>query len=188
MVVLFQPELRRAFVKMGIPTFVHTSTKGIEKFVDELSKTVEHLAKNKHGAIITIEREGDLQSYIDEGVKIDAVFTQELATSIFYPGSPLHDGAIIIRNGHIASAGCLFPFTENDNLPKTLGARHRAAIGITELVDAITIVVSEETSKISQCMSGSIIHNISIEELKKNLLNSLARDKEKSGAIEENEK
>jgi diadenylate cyclase len=125
--------------------------------------------KSRRGAIVVIEREDNLQSIIDSGTKMDAEVTAELLVTIFVPHSPLHDGAAVIRNGKIAAAGCILPLSQNPNLSKSYGTRHRAAVGITEETDALAVVVSEETHTISFTMAGKITPEIDAETLEEML-------------------
>ncbi|MHC4597391.1 MAG: diadenylate cyclase, partial [Planctomycetota bacterium] len=135
--------------------------------IEEIVLATNRLAKDKIGALLAIEREIGLGSFIEGGVYIDAEMSADLIDAIFWPGSALHDGAIIIQSGRIAAAGCLFPLTDNPEVSKRLGTRHRAAIGLTEETDAITVVVSEETGKISLGVRGHLEQDLDREGLRK---------------------
>jgi diadenylate cyclase len=135
--------------------------------IDEIVTAASRLAKDKIGALIAVEREIGLGSFIEGGVYIDAEVSADLIDAVFWPGSALHDGAIIIQSGRIAAAGCLLPLTDNPEVSKRLGTRHRAAIGLTEETDAITVVVSEETGKISLGVRGHLEQDLDRESLRK---------------------
>lgn len=159
--VVFQPELRRALEKLGRGKFfarpiVFLGEEDAARIISDLVRSVLVLAKNKTGALIVIERETGINDYIETGVKLDGVISGEFLINIFVPNSPLHDGAVIIRGDRVAAAGCFLPLSENPYLTQELGTRHRAAIGITEISDAIAIVVSEETGSVSVAREGRI--------------------------------
>lgn len=168
--IVFQPELRSLFIQLGYaPLMKHVSTS--EKYVYELVEAIKEMSSNKIGSIIVIEREIGLKDFVESGVTLNADITKELISSIFYPYSPLHDGAIIIKGDKILSAKNILPLTDRPEIHKRYGMRHKAAIGITEMSDAIAIVVSEETGNISLA-SHSKLEKISkpedlIEILKK---------------------
>lgn len=158
--VIFQPELRRALERVGrsAPMLVrrvdNTST---QRLVNEVVQATEQLAQKKHGALIVFESSTGLREYITKGVPLDAVLTSELLLTIFMPTSALHDGAVIMSGDRLAAAGCILPLSERELVDSQLGTRHRAAIGLTEQVDALVIVVSEETGTISVARSGRIL-------------------------------
>lgn len=168
-VVVFQPDLRRLISQIGRGGLWGGVFQGDAVLFKTISDSVQSLVKNRRGAIIVIEREDNLQSIIDSGTKMDAEVTAELLTTLFVPHSPLHDGAVVIRNGKIASAGCILPLSQNPNLSKSYGTRHRAAVGITEETDALAVVVSEETHIISFTMAGKITPEIDAETLEEML-------------------
>ena len=177
LVVIFQPELRSLLERMGrsqvgkIMDFTKDKSKDrneSEPLCDEIVTAVMSLAETKTGALIVIERETRLGE-IKTGTVIDAVITSQLLENIFVPNTPLHDGAVIIRGNRVLSAGCFLPLTSNNNVAKELGTRHRAALGISEVSDALTIVVSEETGKVSIAVNGSLTRNVGREPLKKAL-------------------
>ncbi len=165
LIIIFQPELRRGLVRIGQNPFVRLFITNELNVIGEVVESVVRLSKKKVGALIAVEREVGLRTYIEGGVKIDAVVRSELIDTIFFPGSALHDGAIVIQDTRIAAAGCLFPLTDNPAISKQLGTRHRAAIGLTEETDAVTIVVSEETGQISVGVDGELHRNLGKEQL-----------------------
>ena len=162
-VVIFQPELRRALEQLGSRNlfsfmFITSRSAGAftENTVDELVKAAYELSKAKTGALMVIEREESLENIEETGIDIDAVITSQLIINIFEHNTPLHDGAVVIRGNRISSATCYLPLSDNMNISKDLGTRHRAAIGISEVTDSFTIVVSEETGRISVARSGKL--------------------------------
>jgi len=163
---IFQPELRRGLIMLGRAPFFSLLTRGESATANEIFDAVVALSRRQVGALIAIQREVTMGGYIERGNKIDANATKDLLLSIFHPGTPLHDGAVIIQNNRIAAAGCLFPLTENIDVGVGMGTRHRAGIGVTEETDAICIIVSEETGGISVAMSGQIERNIDRERLR----------------------
>lgn len=167
-IVIFQDDLRRLLLALGrSPFFRKISYVRETMFLDELANACLVMKKRVMGALIVVEREVGLEEFMEAGVRFDAEVNAELLVSIFQFASPLHDGALIIREGRIVSAGCVLPLTTADEIDKNLGTRHRAAIGITEVTDAVSIVVSEERGIISYAQHGQIHANISTEELKK---------------------
>lgn len=167
LIIVFQPELRRAFVRLSqTPLFGRVFGSG-RTIVDEVVKAAMRLSRNRVGALIVLQRDVSLSTYIEGGVRLDAEVTSELLESIFYPGSTLHDGAVIIASERVAAAGCLLPLSENPRLG--LGTRHRAAVGITEETDAVSVVVSEETGHISLAVAGELERNLDRPTLEKKL-------------------
>jgi len=171
--VVFQPELRRALERLGhTGAWLRTPLGGhepqTEETIEEVTKAVAQLARLRYGALIVIERETGLQDYADRGIPLDAALTQQLLVNIFFPNSPLHDGAVIIRGNRILAAGCVLPLSENLSDPQ-LGTRHRAGVGITEESDAVAIIVSEESGQISLAVNGRLYRNIDIERLRRAL-------------------
>ena len=159
--VVFQPELRRALEQLGRGRFFtrHPVLPGIEdleKIIKELVRCAQVLSKNRIGALIVIERKTGVQDFVETGITIDGVVSSEFLLNIFIPNTPLHDGAVIIRKDRVAAAGCFLPLSENPNIEKELGSRHRAALGLSEITDALVIVVSEETGNISVGMDGTL--------------------------------
>ncbi|MBM4055936.1 MAG: TIGR00159 family protein [Planctomycetes bacterium] len=176
MIILFQPEFRRALFRLGQSPVFRVMAKPDHQAVDEILKAVSVLAKKRIGALIAIERESGLSNFIETGIKLNANVTSELLCSVFWQGSPLHDGAVIIRGQKISAAGCLFPLTGNKELSKDLGTRHRAAVGLTEETDAIVIVVSEETGNVSAAYKGTLNRGVDERELKR-ILNELSSER-----------
>jgi diadenylate cyclase len=168
-VVVFQPDLRRIITQIGRGGFLGGVFQGDALLFKEITQAVRDLVKARRGAIIVIERDDSLQSVFETGTKIEAEATSELMVTIFVPHSPLHDGAIIIRGGKIAAAGCILPLSQNPNLSKSYGTRHRAAVGITEETDALAIVVSEEQHTIAFAMAGKITPEIDADTLEEML-------------------
>ncbi len=167
-VVIFQNDIRRALMHVGRnPFFADLSYREETEVMEELVKGCVNLARKRIGALIVIEREAGLKDFLEVGVEIDAKVSSDLITSIFLPYSPIHDGAVIIQQGRMTRAGCFLPLSQNPDISKTLGTRHRAAIGLTELVDAVGIVVSEETGKISIVVGGRITRDLDSTALKR---------------------
>jgi len=164
-IIVFQPELRRVLVELGQNRLFRILFKEHVQLFREIKEASEILSKKKTGALIVMEREINLRSFIETGTKLDAETTSELLISIFNPKSPLHDGAVIIREGRIAAAGCVLPLSQKEDIDKKYGMRHRAAIGISEETDAITIIVSEERKSISLAIGGKITPDIEGETL-----------------------
>ncbi|MEW6026472.1 MAG: diadenylate cyclase CdaA [Planctomycetota bacterium] len=165
LIIVFQPELRRVLMDMGQVVRWFSAVSASSEVIDEVTSAAVNLAGRKHGALIALEKEIGLRPYIEGGTKMDSQVTRELIETIFYPGSELHDGGLVIKDERIIAAGCVFPLTENPNIAKSYGTRHRAAIGLTEESDAITIVVSEETGKISASIHGQIETDLDKDKL-----------------------
>jgi diadenylate cyclase len=169
-VVIFQNEIRRVLFVLGrSPFFSRISYVEETLFFEELVNACLIMSKRKTGALIVIEREVALGEFLEAGIKIDADVNAELLISLFQTTSPLHDGAVVIREGRIAAACCVLPLSTKDDIDKDLGTRHRAAMGLTEMTDAVSVVVSEETGQISYALDGNVVRNISGENLKKQL-------------------
>ena len=164
-IVIAQTEVRLVLRTIGVRTGLLLSNTIEEEVKTALINSVKDLSKNRIGALITFERAMGLDEYIQTAFSINAPVQSELLTTIFTPKTPLHDGAVIIKGNQIVSAGAYFPPSENQDIPKILGSRHRAAIGISELTDAITIIVSEETGNISVAVDGYLDQDISTESL-----------------------
>lgn len=169
LLIVFQPEIRHALVRMGQRPFLRHFLLE-ERFIDEVAQSVLSLSKVKYGAIIVFERSTGLQDYVKTGVILDSEYTSELLNTIFSPNTPLHDGAVIVRNKRIVAAGCLLPLTDKTDLSRIYGTRHRAGIGLSEETDALIIVVSEETGNISMIINGKITPNLNEELLKEMLI------------------
>ncbi|NOR65022.1 MAG: TIGR00159 family protein [Candidatus Scalindua sp.] len=174
-IILFQPEFRRALIKLGHSPFFRMFVKSEILVAKEIVKSVIDLSENKIGGLITIEREDGLNNYTESGIKINSDISSDLINTIFWPGTPLHDGAVIVQEVKIAAAGCIFPLTENENISKSCGTRHRAGIGITEETDAISIIISEETGLVSVAEGGKLNENVTPEELRK-ILEEMSTD------------
>lgn len=188
-IVIFQPELRSILERMGRSkvgklmdfSTAQMSDEEFSKTVDEIVEAATNMAKSKTGALIVIERETKLGEIMTTGTVLNADISASLLENIFFKNTPLHDGAVIIRDSKIMTAGCLLPLTSNTNLSKKLGTRHRAGIGISEASDAVTLIVSEETGKISIAIEGTLTSNISGESLKKALSKTLRKRSVNSG-------
>lgn len=179
--VIFQPEIRRALEQLGqtrslIPQLLPRTDETAGRTVDELVKAATQLARHRYGALIVLERETGLQNYVERGVPIDGLLTRQLLINLFYPNSPLHDGAAVVRDGRIVAASVVLPLSDNTAAASQLGTRHRAALGITEQSDAIAVVVSEETGQISVAENGRLIRNLDAERLDEELRGMLKLD------------
>lgn len=176
LVILFQPELRKALEQIGQKNFLSdilsldsgkkVSERFSDKTINELVKATYELGRTKTGALIVIERNYSLQEYIRTGIDVDAIITNQLLINIFEHNTPLHDGAVIVRGNRVVSATCYLPLSDNMELSKELGTRHRAGVGISEATDAFTIIVSEETGKVSVTQSGRLHRNVDGEQLR----------------------
>lgn len=176
LVIVFQPELRRALEYVGrskfiTPQFAQMDKEKVKAITSAIIKAVDYFSSNKIGALIIMERETVLEDIAETGTKINAEISTELLGNIFYEGAPLHDGATIVRGDRIYAAGCVLPLTQSKTLSKDLGTRHRAGIGITENSDAISIIVSEETGIISIAVDGKLTRFLDIKTVEKTLLN-----------------
>jgi diadenylate cyclase len=176
LLIVFQPELRRALEYIGRSKFISTQFMKIDKeeaksITAAIVKSIDAFSVSKTGMLLVLERETALNDIAETGIKIDAEITTELLGNIFYEGSPLHDGAAIIRGNRLLSAGCVLPLTSNKGLGKELGTRHRAGIGITENSDAIVLIVSEESGIISMAIDGNLTRFLDIKTVEKTLLN-----------------
>lgn len=169
--IIFQPEIRYGLARLGQRNIfkVALHDEEIHEMLHEIVDAIDSLSKTKTGAIIAIEREDHLKAYVDSGVVIDGKVNSELIQTIFTPNSLLHDGGIVIRNGRLIAAGCLFPLADRADLSRVLGTRHRAALGLVEETDAVVVIVSEESGAISLCLNGKLIRDIDTETLFKNL-------------------
>ncbi|NBJ70602.1 MULTISPECIES: diadenylate cyclase CdaA [Clostridia] len=187
-IILFQPELRRALEQLGRGNIFGRSARSeeeiMEKNIDAIIQSCNYMAKRRIGALITIERETGIGDYAETGIPINGKLTHQLLTNIFTPNTPLHDGAVILKGDQIIAAACYLPLSESPFISKELGTRHRAAMGISEVTDALTIVVSEETGDISCTKNGELHRELSQEGLRdllhKNLSLSLKAPEKKS--------
>lgn len=170
-IVIFQSDIRRALAHLGQAPFVRylMRSQPSDETIEEVVVAATMLAQQKVGAIVAIEREIGLRNYIESGIPLDATLTYDLLLTIFKPGSPLHDGAVILQDGRVAAAACFLPLTVNPRLSRELGTRHRAAIGLTEENDAVAVVVSEETGTISVALDGQIERGLSPDDLRDRL-------------------
>ena len=182
-IVIFQPELRRTLEQVGSADirklFDFEEQPVDDSAVDSVVEACYRMSAEKIGALIVFEREMSLEPIALTGVKIDSKVSRELIENIFVPDTPLHDGAVIIRNGRIDSAACILPITSREDLDREYGTRHRAAIGLSEQYDSIVVVVSEETGKVSMVIDGKIIRNLKAETLSKELKRRLERKTQK---------
>lgn len=187
LVVVFQPELRRALEYVGRSKIVNNPMRldkdESKEIIDEFVKAVSSFSQSKTGALIIIERETALSDIVETGTLIDAQISAQLLGNIFYEGAPLHDGAVIIRGDRAYAAGCVLPLTSNKNLNKNLGTRHRAGIGITENSDAIAIIVSEETGVISMARDGKLTRFLDARTVEKALLNIYITNEKKDDSL-----
>jgi diadenylate cyclase len=175
--IVFQPELRRALEHLGRGKLFQRSYWNPQEFdhlLEELTKAILVLVKKRIGALIIIERESGLKEFIETGIPIEGQISAELLVNIFFPRSPLHDGAVIIRGNQVAAAGCYLPLTDDPYLNKELGTRHRAGIGITEQSDAVAIIVSEETGIVSIAYNGKLTRYLDEKKLRAKLTELLA--------------
>ena len=173
LIILFQPDIRRALSEMGKnPLFMGASRRNRASLYDEIIRGVVKLASKHIGALVVIERQADLSAYTEEAIPLDMKVTAEALFTIFIPSheNPLHDGAVIVRHGRFSHAGCFLPLTDRPNVDKSLGTRHRAAIGITETTDAVVIVVSEETGIISLAYGGDLKRGLDANNLREELV------------------
>ena len=179
LVVIFQPELRRALEQIGTNKFTHLF--GIEKDLETRTRediykiviAVEEMAKTKTGALIVMQRDIGLNDIVSTGIEMNSEISPQLLVNIFVPNTPLHDGAVIISNNKISAAACILPLANGQDISKELGTRHRAAVGISKETDAVVIVVSEESGKISIAKDGTLIADVREDELKKILIKSI---------------
>ena len=169
LVILFQGDIRRALTRVGRGTWFGGEREQRTEMIDEVARAAVLLATKRVGGLIAFEREVGLSEYLDAGTRIDARVSREILTSIFLPTSPIHDGAVVIRRGRVAAAGCFLPLTSSPQVSRALGSRHRAAIGLTEETDAAVIVVSEEQGQISLVREGRITHDLDARSLRTTL-------------------
>ena len=190
-IIVFQPEIRRALEQLGQQSFAtslrifsegkENGERFSEKTIEELVKGTFLLARHKTGALIVLEQEVSLAEYEETGIAIDAIVTNQLLINIFEHNTPLHDGAVIVRGNRITSATCYLPVSKNMKLSKELGTRHRAGVGISEVTDSFTIIVSEQTGKVSVAKNGTLIRNVDADYLRMKL-QEIQTDKAKTSA------
>ena len=183
-VILFQPELRRLLIKIGQTRMISVLFKVEENHaINSVVDASVELSERHYGGLIVIQKDTGLKGFIETGVRLQAEVSAELLVSIFAPRTPLHDGAVIIANDLIQAAKCILPLTENPNIDKIMGTRHRAALGLTEETDAAAVVVSEETGRISVAIKGKFINrNLDKSSLKKHLINIFERSTKENPA------
>lgn len=182
-VVIFAPEVRRMLAELGnLPLFA--STRSQRENIEVIIETVERLADVRIGALIAIEQSIQLLEAVESGVPVDCEATPEMLETIFFPNNAIHDGGVIIKGDRIAYAACIFPLTQRQDLNKSLGTRHRAAIGLSEETDAVIVVVSEENGKISHAYKGQLVRGVTLEELRAFLTSVLVQPVKSRGVIE----
>ena len=185
LLVIFAPELRRALQHLAQSPILSPLLRGTStKVVEELANAAVKLSKNRIGMLVALVRDVGLGEYIENGIRIDAALSSELLETVFYPGSALHDGAVVVQHDRVAAAGCLFPLTDDTSLSKSMGTRHRAALGVSEETDAVVIVVSEETGKISVAVNGKLHHDLTRDQLVALLEELVSRTPERMTAVE----
>lgn len=169
-VIIFQPELRRALDQIGrgrlFSRTVNHEDEVQERIVEAITKATDYMAKRRIGALISIERETGLADYIETGIPLNAKISSELLINIFIPNTPLHDGAVILQKNTVAAAACYLPLSESPFISKELGTRHRAALGISEVTDSLTVIVSEETGAISLTKNGELHRDLKLDKFK----------------------
>ncbi|PYZ91909.1 TIGR00159 family protein [Salipaludibacillus keqinensis] len=178
-IIIFQPELRRALEQLGRGHLFQSSSiaddEEVKQSIEHIIKAANYMGKRRIGALISLERETGMNDYIETGILMNAKLTSELLINVFIPNTPLHDGAVILKNNEIMAAGCYLPLSENPFISKELGTRHRAALGVSEVTDSITIAVSEETGGISVTKNGELHRNLDEDALRKTLENELIK-------------
>ena len=177
LIIIFQPEIRNVLEQLGRSQLLGRhkvlTVDEREKVVYEIAQAMDTLRKNRIGALIVIEKDNSLHDYIEKSKKIYADISSELLVTIFFPNNPLHDGGVIIQGDKITCAGAVFPTSDSMKISKRLGTRHRAALGISEEMDSISLIVSEETGRISMAIGGELLYNLTLDELKMKLLDEL---------------
>lgn len=185
LVVIFQPEVRRAFVSLGSHR-LFSARRASTEMLDLMEEAVRQLSAKRFGALFAFERGMDLDQFVETGVEMDAKFTPELVLTIFHPKTALHDGGMVLRNGRIQGAGCVFPVSQRELSDRSIGLRHRAGMGITEQTDAIAVIVSEETGQISICAGGELYQALTVpifRERLAQLLDAPAREVEREPEV-----
>lgn len=180
-VVIFQPEIRRGLEHLGRGTLFarnRTANEQEEEMIKQLDQAIQYMSKRRIGALISIQMDTGLEEYIETGIPMDADITGALLINIFIPNTPLHDGAVIIKNNRIAVAAAYLPLSDSKLIPKELGTRHRAAVGISEVTDALTIVISEETGEVSITKDNELLRNMSQKDYLKFMRAHLYKKKE----------
>ncbi|MGL9728488.1 diadenylate cyclase CdaA [Enterococcus sp. DIV0756] len=183
-IIIFQPEVRRGLEHLGRSAFFKTSKKeelDDERMILAFDKAIQYMSKRKIGALVTIQRSTGLEEYIETGIDLDADITGELLINIFIPNTPLHDGAVIVKDGKIAVASAYLPLSDSMLIPKEFGTRHRAAVGISEVSDAVTFIVSEETGGVSITLNNDFLHDLTQEEYLAVMRRELLPDEKNAG-------
>ncbi|GEO69049.1 diadenylate cyclase CdaA [Levilactobacillus acidifarinae] len=178
-IIIFQPEIRRGLEHLGRGSLfvrMRNENEAANRMIAGLDKAIQYMSKRRIGALMTIQQDTGLEDYIETGIKLDAELTGELLINIFIPNTPLHDGAVIIRNNRIAVAAAYLPLSESNLIPKELGTRHRAAVGISEVTDALTIVISEETGEVSITKNNELLRGLTQEDYLKFLKHELVNE------------
>ncbi|MFC2061428.1 diadenylate cyclase CdaA [Elusimicrobiota bacterium] len=170
LVIVFQPEIRSFLANLGSGRLTRIIMRGKVEFIEEVLESLKKISKNSHGAIIVFEQETGLRNFIETGIRVNAEVTSEIIETIFAPQSPLHDGAVILSGDRLVAAGCILPLTHNPMMHKVMGTRHRAAVGLSEVSDAVICIVSEETGEFSLAHEGSLKQDIKLEQIRKTLL------------------
>ena len=188
LIIVFQPEIRRFLGQVGSSRFRRTfllegERDVLETAITETVSAYQEMSRNKVGALTVFERNSILNDYIRTGTSLDAALSEELMKNIFYPKAPLHDGAVIVRDGRIVGAGCVLPLSGNSNISRDLGTRHRAGLGITEHTDAVAVICSEETGSISVAMEGMLKRHLAPETLERLLRNELLTEQEEKKSV-----
>lgn len=189
-IIIFQPEIRNGLDHLGqslrMKNLRNTQNDPIEQMIEEIIRACQYMAKRRIGALISIEDTQSLTEYANTGIKLDADITEQLLINIFIPNTPLHDGSVVIQDMKISSAASFLPLSENPEIPKELGTRHRAAVGLSEVTDAVVVVVSEETGDISLTYKGKIMRDLSEEEIRETLRQHFAESEDGDSIIEGN--
>ncbi|HEX2714712.1 MAG TPA: diadenylate cyclase CdaA [Candidatus Acidoferrales bacterium] len=176
LIVLFQPEIRRALARMGRNlSWGGFASRNPAEWQDDLVLAAGFFSQNRIGALVVLERDAGLRTYVESGIPLDAVLSYDLLLAIFHPASPLHDGAVILQGGRVAAAACFLPLSLNPTISTQLGTRHRAAIGVTEESDAVVVLVSEQTGAIALATGGAIELNLTPERLTERLASLFVR-------------
>lgn len=173
--ILFADDIRRALARLGRGFVPRLTERQESELLEEVVRACQTLQQRRVGALIVIERESALDDHVQGGAEIDALPSKELLVALFMPASPLHDGAVLVQHGRLARAGAILPLTLRTDLPEGLGTRHRAAVGVSELTDAVVVVVSEETGAISAVMGGEMAQDLDAPELRVTLRDYLSR-------------
>ncbi len=182
LIILFQPELRRGLIQIGKTPLARRLLKGEETALEQIAEAAMQLSKQRIGALIAFQRDVGLEDFIEGGTRMDADVTSTLIMTIFWPDTPLSDGGVVIQNLRLMAAACIFPLSDNPNIDRRLGTRHRAAIGLTEDTDAVCVVVSEETGIVSLSVGGQLVRSLDKEQLIKRLGHLLLVERPRAAA------